>query len=184
MCDTIEANQKAIQKRAKKSAEKALRIAKKAEKEHIKLINKIAKETGWSSDIISNIKNMDQYKLLKSANLTEVDINGKKCLMRNDIDWDYVDKDGLTNKQRIQLGYAPYDKSSGKVIELHHLGQKADSPLVELTIVEHRTGIYIEGKKNQSLWHDNTIQSEAHGEGNTWDKERENYWLERLNYIK
>lgn len=183
MCDTIEANQKAIQKRAKKSAEEALRMAKKAEKEHIKLVKKIAKETGWSSDIISNIKNMDQYKILRKAKLTEVDINGKKCLIRNDIDWDYVDASGRTNKSRIELGLAPLDSKTGKSIELHHLGQKADSPLVELTRIEHRTGDYIDGKKNQSLWHDNTIESETHGEGNTWDKEREDYWKERVKFL-
>jgi hypothetical protein len=47
---------------------------------------------------------------------------------------------------------------------LHHLGQKADSPLVELTAEEHRTGEYENGKKNQSLWHDNTLETEVHGE--------------------
>ena len=126
---------------------------------------------------------MDQYKLLKSANLTEVDINGTKCLIRNDIDWNYVNDDGFLNKRLIELGRAPIDAKTGNAIELHHLGQKADSPLVELTMDEHRTGEFIKGIKNQTLLHDNGIKSEAHGEGNTGDKERKNYWKERLKYI-
>ena len=64
-------------------------------------------------------------------------------------------------------------------IELHHLGQKADSPLVELTEEEHRTGEYEDGKKNQSLWHDNTVETEVHGEGNNWDQERKTHWKAR-----
>ena len=64
-------------------------------------------------------------------------------------------------------------------IELHHLGQKADSPLVELTEEEHRTGEYEDGKKNQSLWHDNTVETEVHGEGNNWDQERKAHWKAR-----
>ena len=61
------------------------------------------------------------------------------------------------------------------------MGQKADSPLVELTEEEHRTGNYKDGKKNQSLWHDNSKETEVHGEGNHWDKERKEHWQSRSN---
>lgn len=140
---------------------------------------KIKEETGWSDEIIDNIKNMKQYEVLKKADLKEVEINGRKCLIKENIDLDYTDEDGVSNRDRMARGLAPLDSKTGKPIELHHLGQKADSPLVELTEEEHRTGEYENGKKNQSLWHDNTIETEVHGEGNNWDQERKSHWKER-----
>lgn len=140
---------------------------------------KIKEETGWSDEIIDNIKNMDQYEVLKSAGLKEVEINGRKCLIKENIDLDYTDADGISNRERISRGLAPLDSKTGKPIELHHLGQKADSPLVELTEEEHRTGEYKNGKKNQTLWHDNTRNTEVHGEGSTWPKDRSDHWKTR-----
>ena len=127
---------------------------------------RIKEESGWSDEIIDNIKNMDQYEILKNAELIETEINGKKCLIRKDFDLDYTDQDGISNRERIARGNVPLDCKTGEPIELHHLGQKADSPLVELTVTEHRTGEYKDDKKNQFLWHDNTKKTEVHGEGN------------------
>lgn len=145
---------------------------------------KIKEETGWSDEIIENIKNMKQYEILKNAGLIEAEINGRKCLIKENIDLDYTDEDGLTNRDRIARGLAPLDSKTGKPLELHHLGQKADSPLVELTEEEHRTGEYEDGKKNQSLWHDNTVETEVHGEGNNWDQERKAHWKARAEQSK
>lgn len=145
---------------------------------------KIKDETGWSDEIIDNIKNMKQYEILKNAGLVEVEINGRKCLIREDIDLDYTDEDGVSNRDRMARGRPPLDSTTGQPIELHHLGQKAYSPLVELTKEEHRTGEFEDGKKNQSLWHDNTIETEVHGEDNSWKKERENHWKERAKNSK
>lgn len=145
---------------------------------------KIKEETGWSDEIIENIKNMKQYEILKNAGLIEVEINGRKCLIKENIDLDYTDEDGVSNRDRIARGLAPLDSKTGKPIELHHLGQKADSPLVELTEEEHRTGEYEDGKKNQSLWHDNTVETEVHGDGNNWDQERKAHWKARAEQSK
>ena len=145
---------------------------------------KIKEETGWSDEIIENIKNMKQYEILKNAGLIEAEINGRKCLIKENIDLDYTDEDGVSNRDRIARGLAPLDSKTGKPIELHHLGQKADSPLVELTEEEHRTGEYEDGKKNQSLWHDNTVETEVHGEGNSWDQERNAHWKARAEQSK
>lgn len=154
---------------------------------------KIKEETGWSDEIIDNIQNMRQYEILKNANLVEVEINGRKCLIRTDIDLDKewntgkYDADGNpvyeTNRERMEDGKPPLDEN-GRPIELHHLGQKADSPLVELTVEEHRTGEYEDGKKNQSLWHDNAKETEVHGEGNSWNQEREAHWEARSTQTK
>lgn len=145
---------------------------------------RIREETGWSDEIIKNITNMEQYEILKNAGLKEVEINGRKSLIKEDIELDYTDEDGISNRQRIALGLAPLDSKTGTPLELHHLGQKADSPLVELTEEEHRTGEYENGKKNQSLWHDNTIETEVHGEGNNWKQEREAHWKARSKEIE
>ena len=140
---------------------------------------KIKEETGWSDEIIDNIQNMKQYEVLKNAGLKEVEINGRKCLIKENIDLDYADADGITNRERMARGLAPLDSKTGKPIELHHLGQKKDSPLVELTEEEHRTGDFEDGKKNQSLWHDNSVETDVHGEGNTWKEERKAHWEAR-----
>lgn len=114
----------------------------------------------------------------------EAEINGRKCLIRKNIDLNYTDEDGISNQDRISHGLAPLDSKTGKPLELHHLGQKADSPLVELTEEEHRTGDYEGGKKNQSLWHDNTVDTEVHGEGNTWLQERIAHWKGRAESLR
>lgn len=139
----------------------------------------IKEETGWSDEIIENIQNMKQYEILKNAGLIEAEINGRKCLIKENIDLDYTDDDGISNRDRITRGLAPLDSKTGKPLELHHLGQKTDSPLVELTAEEHRTGEYEDGKKNQSLWHDNALESEVHGERNSWTQERKDHWKAR-----
>lgn len=87
-------------------------------------------KTSWPDEIIEKIKNMNQYEILKNAGLVEVDINGRKYLIRENIDLDYTDEDGISNRKRMAMGFAPLDSKIGKPIELRHLVQKADSPLV------------------------------------------------------
>ena len=79
--------------------------------------------------------------------MKEEDINGKKCLIRSDIDMEQKDEFGRTNKERMENGNAPLTES-GETVELHHIGQKQDSPLAELTTQEHR------GKGNDTILHD------------------------------
>lgn len=176
----IKATKSAIEGTAEKSQATETKAEGLSEDEKAK----IKEETGWSDEIIENIKNMKQYEILKNAGLKEVEINGRKCLIKENLDLDYTDEDGISNRERIKRGLVPLDSKTGKPIELHHLGQKADSPLVELTEEEHRTGEYEDGKKNQSLWHDNSIESEVHREGNSWDQERKAHWKARIEQAK
>ena len=69
---------------------------------------------------------MKQYEIMRNAGLDEVEINGRKCLIKENIDLDYTDEDGVSNRDWIARGLAPLDRRTGKPIELHHLGQKAD----------------------------------------------------------
>ena len=91
-------------------------------------------------------------------------------VIRNDINWEQKDGMGRTNKERAEQGLSPINKD-GKVIELHHIGQHADSPFAELTPEEHR------GKGNDTVLHDKTKESEI--DRTAFAGERSEYWKER-----
>lgn len=80
------------------------------------------------------------------------------------------DELGRTNKERMENGQPPITKN-GETVELHHIGQKADSPLAELTTQEHR------GKGNDTILHDKQKESEI--DRTEFAKERENHWEAR-----
>ena len=80
------------------------------------------------------------------------------------------DFSGRTNLERTQAGLAPIDED-GKPLELHHIGQKPDSPLAELTRDEHR------GKGNDAILHDKTKPSEI--DRQEFGAEQDRYWKER-----
>ncbi len=144
------------------------------EEQHLTKDEKVQlkERTGWSDDIIDNIRNMKEAEIYIDANLKEVEINGKKCLIKTDIDWNQKDKMGRTNKERVEgePSYSPVDKN-GKPIELHHIGQKQDSPLAELTAKEHI------GKGNYTILHNKDIRSEI--DRKEFDKERKEHWKTR-----
>lgn len=96
------------------------------------------KETGWPNSICEHIKNNNEYKIYKSASLQDAKINGRECLIKSNIDLNYVDpKTGFNNLQRMKMGRSPIDSATGETIELHHMGQEYESPLAELTESEH-----------------------------------------------
>ena len=133
---------------------------------------KIKEETGWSDEIIDAIGSMKEYEIYREAGLQNAEIGGKKCLIRSDIDWDQTDTMGRTNKERAEQGLSPINKD-GKVIELHHIGQHADSPLAELIPEEHR------GKGNDAILHDKTKESEI--DRQAFAGERSAHWEARAN---
>lgn len=131
---------------------------------------RIKEETGWSDEIIDAIESWEEYEIYKNAGLVESEIAGKKCLIRNDIDWEQKDAMGRTNRERVKDGLSPINKD-GKVIELHHIGQHADSPLAELTLQEHR------GKGNDTILHDKTKESEI--DRQAFNAEKNKHWVAR-----
>lgn len=126
----------------------------------------------WPDEIIDAIGSWKEYEIYDKANLKVENVNGKPCLIRTDIDMDQKDIKGKTNQERMEDGLAPLDKN-GKPIELHHIGQHADSPLAELTFEEHHCN------GNDSILHDKTKETEVHGAGNNWNSEREVHWETR-----
>lgn len=143
----------------------------------------LKEETNWSDEVVNSIRTPEEANVYKNADLK--DVNGN--LQRTDIDWngkipqDRIDRmrsmfgdevadkwQGKTNLDLIKEGKAPYG-SDGEWINLHHVGQKPDSPLAELTNTEHKTF--------DSILHDKTKSSEI--ERPIFRKEREAYWQNR-----
>ena len=133
---------------------------------------KLRELTGWSDEIIDNINSWEEAEIYMKANLKEVEINGKKCLIRDDIDPDQKDEDGISNRERMERGRPPITKN-GEEVELHHIGQKQSSPLAELTTEEHR------GVGNDSILHDKTKESEI--DRTKFASERKEHWKNRCN---
>lgn len=126
----------------------------------------------WPDEIINEIKSWKEYEIYDKANLILKCINGKNCLVRTDIDMEQKDIKGKRNKERMENGLAPLDKDMVP-INLHHMGQRVDSPIVELTSKEHRSN------GNDSILHNKLKETEVHAEGNSWSKERIEHWETR-----
>lgn len=106
-------------------------------------------------DIISEMHSIDEYLVYKQANLKTAIINGKSALIQ-DFDLKFVSElpDGrnVSNLERMQLGYAPIDATTGKTYQLHHIGQKSDGTLAVLTEAQHQgnsTILNIAGKESE-----------------------------------
>lgn len=69
----------------------------------------------------------------------------------------------------MQVGYPPIDPT-GKKYQLHHIGQKNDSPLAVLTQAEHM------GNGNNSIWHTLTEGFDNPSTQPGWLKIREQFW--------
>lgn len=133
----------------------------------------IQRESKWSLDVIKSFHSKKEYELYKKAGLVETTVNGKKALVQK-IDWSLKDEEGVTNAERVRGGLAPVD-ADGKSYELHHVGQKTDSPLAILTYDQHHA------KGNYSTLHKNEgpgVQSEI---GSTeWGRQKKGFWLDYL----
>ena len=131
-------------------------------------------DSKYPVDVIARFASKEQYEICKSAGLTAKMVNGRTALVRK-IDLNYVDElTGKTNLQLMQDGYAPLDPT-GKKYQLHHIGQKTDSPLAILTQEEHI------GKDTNSIWHVLTEGSDNPSSQPNWSKIREQFWE---NYAK
>jgi len=130
---------------------------------------------GVPKEVLDAIGSEAEAKIYEGANLEPAEVNGKDALIRTDIDYDQKDAMGTTNLDRMKSGRAPLD-ANGKPIELHHIGQKQDSPLAELTSAEHR------GSGNDNVLHNKQKESEINRED--FDKERKDYWKARAEQIE
>ena len=131
-------------------------------------------ESQYPIEVIARFNSMEQYKICKSAGLTAKMVNGKTALVRQ-IDLNYIDDlTGKTNLQLMQEGYAPYDPT-GQKYQLHHIGQRNDSPLAILTQAEHT------GNGNDPIWHILTEGFDNPAKQPGWTKIKQEFWK---NYAK
>jgi len=133
------------------------------------------KDIGWPESLVADIGSEAEANIYKDASLEPKEINGKPALVRTDIDLEQKDIFGVTNLERMETGLSPLDKS-GKPIELHHIGQKQDSCLAELTSTEHR------GNGNDNVLHNKRQESTIDRDG--FAKERAEHWKARAADIK
>lgn len=123
-------------------------------------------------DSLSDVS-QEERDIYADANLEEKEVNDRPCLVKSDIDLDAVDNKGLTNLERMQKGRPPLVE--GEPLELHHIGQKSDAPLAELTMQEHR------GPVQDGILHDKKVESEI--DRNEFKKEREQHWKDRAEQL-
>ena len=137
----------------------------------LKEFSYVKEKTGWSDDVVNYIRTLEEADVYINAGLKEVQVGDRKVLIRSDIDLDMVTPEGDTNRERMNKGKAPYTKS-GEKIELHHIGQKNESPLAELAKTEHR------GKGRHGKLHNLKMKSKV--DHDNFNSDREMYWKERL----
>lgn len=117
----------------------------------------------------------EEKNIYENSGVTPKEVNERDALVKNDIDLTKEDDFGRTNLERMKQGLAPLDKD-GNPIELHHVGQKMDSPLAELTRNEHR------GKGNDTVLHNKQKESEINRED--FAKERAEHWKARAEQLE
>lgn len=141
----------------------------------------------YSNVILIHIASLRELDIYKKANLKEAIIGGRPALIRTDIDWsdysirrntwlrnklaDYDRWAEYNNADLIGEGYPPRDYN-GDPYELHHIGQRQDSPLAELTWAEHM------GDGNNTILHQAGKESEIDREA--FEQEKSAYWQARF----
>ena len=98
----------------------------------------IQKTSKWPLDAIKNIHSMEEYNIYKEAKLIPTKLPDGELVFLRQIDWTLTDAYGRTNVQRVGANLAPID-ATGTPFELHHVGQRADSPLAILSWAEHHS---------------------------------------------
>ncbi len=132
----------------------------------------IDEDSPYSERITSAISHYDELCLYNNLKLKEAFVN-RPALIK-DIDWElFVTSENMTNRELIKKGVSPYayDDKDGKV-ELHHIGQAYDAPLVELTAKEHMK------KGNSRILHKDSQDSWRNEPGleQTFENEKDRYW--------
>jgi hypothetical protein len=132
-------------------------------------VAKIQKDTGYPLDLISQLQNEEQVKILQDAGITPELVNGKTALIR-DIDWDFTDEFGRTNRERVLQNLSPLDPD-GVAYELHHVAQDPKGTLAILTQSEHRS------PETYKIWHKNEgVGVHFELSDAEWAKIRNEFW--------
>ncbi|MBQ5823451.1 MAG: nuclease [Clostridia bacterium] len=136
----------------------------------------INEKSNYSDEVNEHISSVEELEVYQKANLREENVDGRVCLVRDKIDMDYVDpKSGMTNRELMEKGRAPYDAKTGERIELHHIGQDYDSPLAELTADSEHGNCYSSlHTKDGESWRNDSQKSNHYN-----NVERPEHWKSR-----
>lgn len=104
----------------------------------------------YSAEINKYIRHPKELEIYKSCSLTETVITRRTLIFPVDINYKYG---GISNLERMLSGESPRDALTGEVIELHHIGQRFNSPFAELPRLTHCS------TKTYRLLHDASIES-------------------------
>jgi hypothetical protein len=137
---------------------------------------KLKKDSDYSPAITDSVRKPEELLHYQKIGLQEDEVNGRAALVKREIDPDFKGPGpgGRTNLERMEAGLAPFD-SNGQKIELHHIGQKQDSPYAELTHHEHKQD------GNNTMLHDVDIK-ESHVENR--NSPRVAHWKARAEQFK
>lgn len=119
----------------------------------------------------------EELAIYENAGLKVEQVGDRVCLTQPDIDLDYKDANGMTNLERMENGLAPINPKDGLPYELHHVGQKNNAPLAELTHSQHMSP-----ETNKTL-HPVRSGSEV-DHGYSWRDVREDHWKARAEQFK
>lgn len=119
---------------------------------------------------VTETVSLQEAAIYDQAGLRGEMVEGRACLVRDDIDLSITDDYGRTNLERMADGNAPLD-AEGREYELHHVQQENDGILAELTASEHR------GPGNDGVLHDRTGPSEIDREA--FPEVRADHWRAR-----
>nr|WP_323840167.1 DUF637 domain-containing protein [Photorhabdus sp. CRI-LC] len=138
-------------------------------------VGEVSRLINKASDEVNTARYFGQERTYWSAE--PIEFQGNKVYQRNDIfDPKYIDpKSGKTNIELMSSGRAPIG-ADGKPVNLHHMLQKQDGAIAEITQSFH--------KENHGVIHinDNSIPSGINrAEFNKW---RSNYWKDRAKSYK
>lgn len=132
-------------------------------------------EKDYPDTVLDAIGSEAEARIYENAELEPEVVNGKDALIRTDIDYDKQDEMGESNLDRMRAGRSPL-AADDRPVELHHIGQKPDSPLAELTRAEHRQD------GNDNILHNKLKESEI--DRTDFNEERKEYWKARAQQIE
>lgn len=128
-----------------------------------KLPKLLSKLSGWGDDAANAAASTSRY--------TRTTFGGNRVYQRNDlIDPSAVDKLGRSNLERMQAGIAPLGPD-GRSINLHHLTQRPNGAIAEVTATMHQT--------NSRVLHINPNTIPSGIDRGAFDAWRRSYWMSR-----
>ncbi len=124
----------------------------------------------YSPELLAFIRTEEEAMYYYTLGLREYRLEQFHGLIRP-IDWN---RNQEYNRQRVLTGHAPIEFTTGEIIELHHIGQKRNSPLAELTGSEHRS------RYGNNLLHTAPDRETIHR--NQFQTVRRAYWMMRMQH--